>query len=301
MSATAWLIIVTLVLAAFGTYKMLARETGFKIIELSDGKTLFGWFKKFFEPEMSEDKKSWWGRKDIESRRWFLYIALAVIAIFVAYLIPDGPDGNGSYRYKIMGAIVLIGLHLVIWPFFTDKTSALTKFLVSAFLIFCVVAFLFPNVADKTWKSVKNQATDFDNNYGKPQVVTSQVAIAPAVYQTGILPPQTLHVIPGERFKKINIPPGRIIKDMTWDCPDGCILEIVHDGQPLCTTNTYQGLPCGALRPDVMGSSTTRYHEQFAIPYGKFINFPRDLVVVGVAFGTDPALGPIEVTATITI
>lgn len=135
-----------------------------------------------------------------------------------------------------------------------------------------------------------------------PQMTSSQPAIVPAVYQTGTLPPQKLQVVPGEGFKKVDIPPGRVLKDLTWNCPDGCILEIVHGGQPLCpTTGIYQGLPCGSLSPEVGNSGATVYREQFSVPYGVFINFPRDLVVVGVAFGTDAVLGPIEVTSTITL
>lgn len=262
------------------------------------------WTKKEALQKWLEEKK-----KTEDEAKWFWYIIVAIITISASYVAPD--------RYNIVVAFVvaLFGLH-VVWLFLiTAKTSTTTKALVTGFFSFIIVAGLLPGTStyfNAKWRVIKKDvavksaaekkyADDYEN--GVTPSNESSHSSAPADNNTGsYVASQTLQVVPGERFRKVSIPPGRILKDLTWDCPNGCILEIVHDGQPMCpTTNIYQGLPCGMLPVEVGRSGVPRYREQFVTPYGHFINFPRDIVVVGVAFGTDAVLGPIEVTATITL
>lgn len=101
-----------------------------------------------------------WDEKDLEGKRWFMYTVLAVIAIFVSLI--SGPASAG--------VVVLLGLHLVIWPFFTEKTSLITKVFISGFLLFYTAAFALPDgtvkmrdavwkVAQKKWKDAGNEST----------------------------------------------------------------------------------------------------------------------------------------------
>lgn len=113
---------------------------------------------------------------------------------------------------------------------------------------------------------------------------------------------QHIHVEPGWEFQKVNIPQGKAINNFVSDCPKGCILEIVHDGYQLCPNQeSYQGLLCGSTNPMVGPNGTTRYREQFAIPFGRFINLPNGLVVANVAVGTDSTFGPIDVDTKTTV
>lgn len=242
-----------------------------------------------------------------EERFWLLgFIVTAVITILLYTVLKD----PGHERWESVGLITLVGMHVFIfWNFFQalrdeGKLHPATKFFVGVCLIFWSIALFVPNFAEWTVTEAKSAVNTFDGRFNKDSAregVGQQSA--PTNGNAGALvTSQILQAIPGERFKKVSIPPGRIIKDLTWDCPDGCILEIVHDGQPLCTaTNIYQGLPCGSLQPETENGGTTRNREQFAMPYGKFINFPRNLVLISVSFGTDENLGPIEVTATVSI
>lgn len=258
--------------------------------------------------EKSGATKKFKGFMENEERFWLLgFIVVAVITILLYTVL----DETKSDRWRIVGLITLVGMHVFIfWNFFRallykDKLHPATKFFVGACLIFWSIALFVPNFAQWMVTGTKNTVSDFDADFDPDAMAKGKVVqqSAPADNNTGsYVASQTLQVVPGERFKKVSIPPGRIIKDLTWDCPDGCILEIVHDGQPLCpATNIYQGLPCGSLQPDVGNGGATRNREQFAMPYGRFINFPRNIILISVAFGTDENLGPIEVTATVTI
>lgn len=257
-------------------------------------------------------EQQWWKEKEKnpDDKKWFWYIIVLIVTITASAVSP------AEHRYTVAMIVALLGLH-VVWLFLiTEKISTVTKVVITAFLLFFIAAGLLPGT-DKyfsaKWRVVKKDvadagaeaksyADDYEKEITSTVVSAQQSVVIPAVYQLVTLPPQTLQVIPGEGFKKVSIPPGRILKDVTWKCPDGCILEIVHDGHPLCpVTNIYQGIPCGSLPSEVSNVGTTRYREQFATPYGKFLSFPRDIVVVGVAFGTDAILGPIEVTATVTL
>lgn len=109
-----------------------------------------------------------WDDRGPEGKRWFLYTVLAVIAIFVSWI--SGPASAGI--------VVLLGLHLVIWPFFTEKTSLMTKVFISGFLLFYTAAFALPDgtlkmrdavwkVAKKKWKDTGNEAEAWADRYEK--------------------------------------------------------------------------------------------------------------------------------------
>lgn len=240
--------------------------------------------------------------EDLEGKKWWWYTILVSVAIILVYALPEEHE---EYRFAVGGWFILIALHLIVWPFFTEKTSLIAKVTMTAFILFFTNAAVFPKAAVFEVERFTNWRKTFDDNYGKaPASESAQQSVATSANNKSEsqIASQTYQIFPGERFKKVSLPPGRIIKDLTWDCPDGCILEIVHDGQPLCpATNIYQGLPCGSLQPEIGNGGTERNREQFAMPYGNFIKFPRNLVLIGVSFGTDENLGPIEVTATVTI
>lgn len=300
------------------------RETGFRIFTTADGKSRFNSLNALFKSSSTDGEK---GKATIvldlqetssverlkkasknKEKFWLLGFVVVVVITLLLYTVLKTP---GYKRWETVGIITIVCMHLfILWNFlravfYEEELHSVTKFFIGCCLVFWSIAFFFPHRAEQVVigaKSVINELDGVPSPPLPPATTTAsaqQSANVPAVYQPQM---QTLQVVPGGGFKKVNIPPGRILKDLTWNCPGGCILEIVHGGQPLCpTTGIYQGLPCGSLSPEVGNSGATVYREQFSVPYGVFINFPRDLVVVGVAFGTDAVLGPIEVTATITL
>lgn len=251
--------------------------------------------------EKSWIKKKLDGKKDLAEKRSFLYMALMIIVISVAYLLP----GNiGSAKFLWMGAIVYLALHLVIWPFFTDSTSTLTKFIVNGFLLVIAVAVFFPNKSDETWEKIKKTRENIDSVKststpdagGANPASDAAVALVPAA-RTTLTP--TLHVVPGGVFKKAELPPEKVLEKISWSCPTGCIAEIVHEGAMICSDEgegTYQGISCKA---DVVGLTSTGvkiYNEQFKEPPGDIkIEYPTNLIHVIYSFGTIEEFGATDI------
>lgn len=103
-----------------------------------------GFFKNFFA-EVSEAEKSnfrkWREREKSEKDLWEMYAATAVLGILVAWITPDDYI---EYRYAAAAVAVLLMLHLVVWPFFTKRTSTISKVVLSAIIIFYPAAWLIP-------------------------------------------------------------------------------------------------------------------------------------------------------------
>lgn len=132
-------------------------------------------------PSGSDAKKGWWEKKDIDSQRWFLYTALAVIAIVIVYA---APEKWSAYRYTVAGAVVLLGLHLVIWPFYTEKTSLMTKVFITGFLLYFISAFAFPDtvrignagirIVEANVKKAADQASRYAENLEKGSAASNK-------------------------------------------------------------------------------------------------------------------------------
>lgn len=250
------------------------------------------------------DLAKWWGKKDNDNKVWFLYKSLAILAITVGYIA-----GDGAIRYTAMGVIVLLLLHLVIWPFFTETTSTTTKIIVGGFLVFCVFGFLFPNLTDRVVSSTKNWGSNIDKSYiGQSDVMKTTGKIP--LQKVPIEPPlQTLYLVPGENFRSPVIPNGTsIIDNINADCPLNCIVQVDHDSDQICTENgsgdyetdrhgkkwllgKYQGSKC-MFTIVSGGGGVIRYRERFLLKKSK-VDFPTNLINVIYSFGTNSDLGPV--------
>lgn len=244
------------------------------------------------------EKPSWWKDKDMEARRWFLYTALVVIAITAVYVTPDKYSG---YRFQIGGWIILAGLHLIIWPFFTEKTGLFTKVLITCFGLFFIFAVVTPNAIQKEVANVQGAIRNYDENYGKASVPNeakqqkSSHAIATANRPATKALQQVVEVTPGGIFRKADLPGGVVVENISWDCSQGCIVEIEHDGSPMCTTGYYQKAQCASLVVEYKHNNIMRYREQFVELPGVKPEYPNNLVNVIFSFGTDEGFGPVRI------
>lgn len=228
-----------------------------------------------------------WGDKSEEQQLWFLYSSLAVIAILVAYLTPED---IGATRYKIMGGVVLIVLHVVIWPFFLKKTSATTKFFVSTFLVFCAFAFVFPNTADKTWKDTKKWAENFDRNdeEEKETILTSkkEVPSMKTMFKENI----TTVLEPGVMENVVWPKKARRIDDLTWSCPHGCFVGIEHiirkNETPVCIEKIYREYACTSEIISQNRDGDYIVKEVFLNPPGQGVPLPHNLRGFFINFST---------------
>lgn len=206
-------------------YEIIAFLVGLSIIVfLKFGK---GSLSGLSFPKLSliSEIKAWWGKKDPEKKTWFLYAITAAIAITIVYLTPEKYSGS---RYEIAGWFVLLVLHLVIWPFFTNKTSLGTKIIISAILIFYPLAVLFPN-ATKIWVAdIKKSATKFDEGYGKEPPPAPKATATPAVYSQQALASQPMRIAIGREWSaEIRVPGGRNFK--SWCDQPGAGMVIIYD------------------------------------------------------------------------
>lgn len=181
------------------------------------------------------DLEKWWNKKDKENKVWFLYKALAILAITIGFIAGDEP-----IRYVAMCATALLGLHLVIWPFFTETTSASTKIVVTSFLVFCIIAGFVPNFTHSTMTGIKKAVADFDSGQGQEEKVaqrqTTSLKKAPSGTLHGKEPsPQILNLVPNRKFAGVITPYGKWT--MSADCPAGCISQVDHDGDIMCSAN----------------------------------------------------------------
>lgn len=242
---------------------------------------------------------SGWQAKNLEQKRWFLYTWLMVLAILVVYAVPHVNQAYESKRFLIGGIVVLLGLHLVIWPFFTEKTSMSTKIVATAVFLFLIMAVLAPNAAVRAMDTADKAIEDFDKN----GITLNHRAREDGVPQPAARKPmtreifQTLHALPGGNFQKADIPPGVVIESIKGTCPAGCIVQVEHDGFQICTTGVYQGTECDSTIVEYR-NNIVRYREYFVQHPDFNIDLPKDLVRVIFSFGTDEVFGPVEVYVT---
>lgn len=216
-------------IATILVYLAVARQTGFKMFRNADGETRIAvpdWATWFSKPKEDGGKGSiaiWWSEKDLNQKRWFLYALLAAIAIGAAYTT------DGKEQFILMGAVVLIGLHVVIWPFFTDKTSLMTKIIIGGFLFFCAAAYLFPNTANTTWKEVKTQAKNFDEGF-TPDKIYSWQKTSPAVDSPAS---ETLSIpmtVSSDKYIEVMTPAG--YRYANTECPANAVMGIQGPNVP---------------------------------------------------------------------
>lgn len=220
-------------------------------------KALKGIQNLFKVTENSKEKSTWekWKTKSPEDKRWFLYTAIAVLAIMLAYTIPD--SWTAEERYYLLGGFVVVAVHIV-WLFFTDTTSITTKILVSAFLVFCFSAVLMPNTANKLWTDAKMTVNEYDARVkaGKPFFDESK----PAVSITQASPPyqpqtRIVEVIATEdTFTPVNIPSGA---QFSIDCPENGLARIYHREVP-------QGYEHDCAKPLEIGENLHNFQVGFA-------------------------------------
>lgn len=234
-----------------------------------------GWFKKR------------WEEKSLEDKRWFLYVTIAIIATTAVYLTPDE---YSEHRFQVAGWIVLLGLHLVIWPFFTEKTSLSTKIVITGFLLFFISGVIFPNATKTEVANVQKGLTSFDENYGKRISATGKQQTARITLTS------KLSVVPGGIFKKVEISPEKVIEKISWSCPKGCIAEIQHEGDLLCNDGNFQGVSCVAIIVGYTSRNVAIYREQFKEPPGDMhIVYPKNFIHVIYSFGTIREFGPVDI------
>jgi hypothetical protein len=260
-----------------------------------------------------------------EEKFWLLgFIVVAIITI----LLYTALNETGSDRWRIVGLITLVGMHVFIfWNFFRallhkEKLHPATKQFVAACLIFWSVALFTPNFAEWAVTESKGVVTAFDKRFDPKATATRKSEDKSARRTRRTLrtvlktTTQTLHLEPGRNnFRKVEIPSGtRIIESVEWSCQDGCIIEVEHDMSRLCEIGGYTENDGGLLwalgtylkakcRVTTIPSSpgVIRYREQFLAPSGADNNnffFPRNLIHVIVSFGTNNVMGPKDVIAT---
>lgn len=222
-------------------YWAVAKQNNFSLFTDAEGKARFNFpfsVKASGGGGLSKEWLEKWKIKELDDKRWFLYSAIAVLAIMLAYTIPD--SWTAEERYYLLGGFVVVAVHIV-WLFFTDTTSITTKILVSAFLVFCFSAVLMPNTANKLWTDAKMAVNEYDARVkaGKPFFDESK----PAVSVTQASPPyqpQPLSdekIIPIDTTVVVTTPPGHRLSSV--ECPPENVMEIT-DGN----TNTIRQVDC---------------------------------------------------------
>ena len=159
--------------------------------------------------------------KALESKRWWWYITLVVVAIILVYVTPDAYK---DYRFAIGGWFILLGLHLIVWPFFTEKTSLTTKVVMTAFMLFFINAAVLPNATRVEVKRFQDAKNAFDEGYGKAPAVQSVEQSIQAVYQLEITSVQL--TIPVDETVFVAPPQGYRLSSAL--CPAENVMEITN-------------------------------------------------------------------------
>lgn len=185
--------------------------------------------------EIPQLAKDGWNKKTLEQKRWFLYVWIMIIAITVVYVVKHSFGGAyENMRFFIGGVVVLFVLHAVIWPFFTEKTSIITKavtFAVFAFLSWSVIT---PDATVRVMKIYDDKIKDINENAFKGSPRPTSVA-APARYQPGPrkayqskTQKETRTIVfyaTEDKFTEVKIPPG---VQFSIDCPDDGLAKVFH-------------------------------------------------------------------------
>ena len=258
---------------------------------------------------------------------WIIGFVVVLVGTTLLYTILSD---KGANRLFYVGILTVVGMHIFIAYefyralFYKEPFHLLTRIFIGAVIVFWSIAVFLPNTADRLITNTKNTVSAFDENVMEP---AGSIAATPRVSSASKpvmreFPPQTLHVVPGGVFQKADTPVGaRVMEKITFDCPQGCISQVEHDGYRMCDigngeswdkdrhgniwyVGSYQGTKC--IMTTIRGTEgVERFRERFLkIPKSEF-HYPRDLVRVIFTFGADwgiyrddPGFGPVDVFVT---
>lgn len=248
---TTFIVVVLAILSVAFLYGMLSRETGFKILTTADGKPRFGVpgkFGSFFEKKKEEDKSAfqkWREEEKTEKELWFMYAVTAVLGITTSVLVSSVSDKMTGIIWAAIA--VLLMLHGIVWPFYTKKTSTVSKWVLSGIIFFYPMAWLIPNFAegvDGLWRIAKKGGGDgsaavvrIADNYenGMPLLKAISPGNTPAL-QNGAVS-KTIPVSQGVTSEVI-IPIGYRFKSV--ECPKNVLMGIEGPNVPV----GYMELDC---------------------------------------------------------
>lgn len=196
--------------------------------------------KKLEIPQVAKD---WWGKKTLEQKRWFLYVWLMIIAITVVYVVKHSFGGAyANLRFFIGGVLVLLVLHAVIWPFFAEKTSIITKAVTFAVFAFLSWSVLTPDATVRVMEIYDAKIKDINENAfkgGPPprsadtaaryQSETEQQSSSEAISSLGLS--TVAIVVPVGATIEVDRPNGHYLASV--NCPKEVVMEItdVSTGQ----------------------------------------------------------------------
>ncbi|MBI5798648.1 MAG: hypothetical protein HZB10_01830 [Candidatus Yonathbacteria bacterium] len=295
-------------------YFAIAKQTGFSLLTRADGKSRFG---LGFLPRVTV-------AADHPDNGWIISWFVVAVGFLLLYFVFDD---TGSDRWHKIGLFALVGVHaLVIWEIYSaikngTRIHTISKVFLVAIIAYWSLALFFPNTAEKVYVGANETRKKIDEDgvsslfpADNDSRVSPSESPRPQVRVRTIA--QTLQLVPGGIFQKASIPAtAKTIENITWDCKAGCIVQIEHDGDPMCHagygteysggyswgTGAYQNAPC-MITTVPSTQNATRYRERvLMLPYhmgGKDIGFPSDLVRVGYSFGTNEMLGNIGISVT---
>lgn len=307
MSTMLWLILIVAFVIAFSA---IANANGFNVLTTPDGKSRFAFLEGLFKSSKPDDKRTltekWLDNLDSESSPGLQFVVF-VIALLLAYT-----------EFHITGTVWAALIFLLVAAVIKPPKSKITKGFMYFDLGVIILAAFFTGFAGmrhqsfeivNAWASNGNEAMAQyakslkDKTPSVSQTTQNQPSVATAMYH----PPQPrtfhqeLHAEPHGPFQTVETPAeqtGRI----SWSCPRGCIVEIQHEGDLLCSSSNaevggvYQNVPC---KVDIIGQTSTgakMYREQFLQKLGSQpLNTPRNLMHVIYSFGTTEEIGPIDV------
>ncbi|MFZ2303594.1 MAG: hypothetical protein WAV98_02255 [Minisyncoccia bacterium] len=282
----------------------------------------------------------WWEKDNPNSKKRVWLIILSVVVMLVAGAsMPKSTSGESSPEnvYLLAGIISMLGVH-IIWGVysFDEKVSWMETTILYGIIFFYGLTLVFSQVVpirNAGWSLINKNLTVAQEslesaviNFGKtpppqPSAIRQSTRSPRAILKTT---KQPLYAVPGGNFQKAETPRGaRVIEKISFNCPQGCISQVEHDGYRMCETEngnglevdrngnrwywgSYQNTKC--LVTTIPGApGIVRYRERFLkLPNSK-LHFPADLIFVIYSFGAswgidsaDRGFGPVPVDVTMT-
>lgn len=289
-------------IAAIVFYLKVAKETGFSLLTSTDGTSRFSAVRGLFPSSKDEGVKTKEEKEAEEEARsykkWRALIILFIVTICYAYAIPEN---DSSMIYKL-GVFVVIALHLMgLWLLITEKkVSDGVKTMVIGYFVIIAVGLVFPKPVYHAWQKVKGwQATyNVDDPFANMSLGSSNSSSSSNANVT------VIHAIPGTNLTKVKLPVGKVV-DVSATCrvpgtdkPNGCITEIMHEGNQLCINGVYQNVPCLVAFVGRTNDGIPILKEQFKELPGVNVSYPTNLVHVIYSFGTTSEFGPSDIKVT---
>jgi len=240
--------------------------------------------------------------------------------IFLTLLIIFQPPE--AERWWIAGVVFVFLAHLsILWNFIQfcrDKEDLhkATKIYMTCFFFLLITFGLFASekleeVSKAVNKAMERPGKSSANSREATQQVSSNAPV-PAKEP----PLQTLSLIPGENFQGVQPTYGHTVIDrIVGECPQGCIFEVEHDGDQICSGDgnlvtdrrgnrwywgLYQGANCMTTAFPGPQAGVIRYRERFLHEPGSKPKYPVNLRRVifsyGASWGIDPrepGFGPV--------